>query len=44
LYVTDQAYTKDQLIMMEHDLLKVLQFSVTVLTAWRFLERTVGAG
>jgi cyclin B len=39
LYVTDQACTRDQLIMMELDLLQVLQFSLTVPTAWRFLER-----
>lgn len=37
--VTDRAYTKEQLVRMEIDMLKVLQFHITVPTAWRFLER-----
>jgi cyclin B len=39
VYVTDRAYTKEQLIRMEVDILKVLQFTITVPTPWRLLER-----
>jgi len=39
VYVTDRAYSKEQLIRMEVDMLKVLQFTITVPTGWRFLER-----
>jgi cyclin B len=37
--ITDRAYTKEQLIRMELDMLRVLQFTITVPSALRFLER-----
>jgi hypothetical protein len=39
IYITDKAYTKQQLLRMESDILNVLEFRVCVPTAWRFLER-----
>ena len=39
LYITDQAYTADQLLKMEIDMLGTLGFGVTVPSALRFLER-----
>jgi cyclin B len=39
VHVTDRAYTKDQLVKTERDMLEVLSFNVTVPSAWRFLER-----
>ena len=36
---TDEAYSKQNLIKMEIDMLKVIEFQVTFPTAWRFMER-----
>ena len=39
IYITDKAYTAEQLLKMEIDMLGTLQFGVTVPSALRFLER-----
>jgi cyclin B len=44
VYVTDRAYTKDQILKMEADILTTLDFAVTWPTAWRFLERYAKVG
>lgn len=36
---TDEAYSKQNLIKMEIDMLKVIDFQITFPTAWRFLEK-----
>ena len=37
--VTEHAYNKQQLLKMENDILKALEFNLTVPSAFRFLER-----
>ena len=37
-YITDKAFTKEQVIHMEKKLLDALDFDVTVVTSYRFLE------
>ena len=39
VYVTDKAYTKSQILNMEGKILKVLNFNVTVTSAYLFLQR-----
>ena len=39
LYITDKAYTKDQLLSMERSILRTLDFNITVPSMFRFLER-----
>ena len=39
LSATEQAYTKQHLIKMEVDMLKVINFQITFPTAWRFMEK-----
>ncbi|KAM6986812.1 cyclin-A1 [Aplochiton taeniatus] len=39
VYITDDTYTKKQLLRMEHLLLKVLAFDVTVPTTYQFLRQ-----
>lgn len=39
IYITDQAYTKEQVIEMEVAVLKTLDFTLTFSTSLRFLER-----
>ena len=39
VYITDQAYTKEQMIEMEHKMLRSLDFHITFPTPLRFLER-----
>ena len=38
VYITDKAYTKDDILAMENEILSVLQFNVTVPSSFRFLE------
>ena len=38
IFMTDNAYTKDELIKMEHDILDKIQFNMTYPTSFRFLE------
>ena len=39
VYITDRAYTKEDVLQMEFRILSVLQFDLTFPTALRFLER-----
>lgn len=39
VYVTDQAYTKEEIFAMEGKILSVLEFNITFPTSFRFLER-----
>ena len=39
VYITDNAYTRDEILRMESVMLNVLQFNLTVPTANRFLNR-----
>lgn len=41
VYITDKAYSKDEILTMEKDILNVLEFDVNVPTSWRFLERYI---
>ena len=38
VYITDKAYTKDDILAMENEILSTLQFNITVPTSFRFLE------
>lgn len=39
IYMTDKAYTKEQILTMERDILQSLHFSITAPSIYRFLER-----
>lgn len=39
IFITDKAYTREQILNQENDMLKTLDFSVTISSAYRFLER-----
>ena len=39
VYITDHAYTKEELLDMECDILNKLQFGIHFTSAYRFLER-----
>ena len=39
VYITDKAYTKEDILEMERHMLNKLDFSVTFCSAYRFLER-----
>ena len=39
VYVTDKAYTKKEILKMEGDILKELNFNVTVSSSYIFLQR-----
>lgn len=39
VYITDRAYTKQDLIQMEYHILSILSFNITFPTAIKFLER-----
>lgn len=39
VYITDNAYTKQQIMDMEYTMLKKLEFKVTAISSYRFLER-----
>lgn len=39
LYVTDNAYTKKELLEMEYKIIFALQFQITETSSFRFLER-----
>lgn len=41
IYITDRAYTKNDLLQMEFSILSVLSFDFTFPTAFRFLERYI---
>jgi hypothetical protein len=39
VYITDNAYTKEEIIEMEGKMLKTLDFNIQITSAYRFLER-----
>lgn len=39
IYVTDKAYTKEQVISMETDILNTLEYQISSVSSWRFFER-----
>jgi cyclin B len=38
VYITDQAYTKEEILSMENNMLRSLEFNVTTPSSYRFLE------
>jgi len=38
-YITDNAYTKDEILMMEQKILRILEFNLNVPSSYRFLLR-----
>ena len=41
VYITDNAYTKQEIFEMENQMLSTLEFNITTPSAYRFLERFV---
>jgi len=41
VYITDNAYTKEEIFQMEHSLLSTLEFNVMIPSSYRFLERFI---
>jgi hypothetical protein len=39
VYITDKAYTKEEILKMEQDILRTLDFNITAPSPYRFLER-----
>jgi len=39
VYITDNAYSKEQIFNMEHSIISTLDFSIHVPSSYRFLER-----
>lgn len=39
VFITDKAYTKQDVIQMEYTILSTLSFDITFPTSFRFLER-----
>ena len=39
VYITDKAYTKEEILKMEYSMLAVLDFNITSPSSYRFLER-----
>jgi cyclin B len=39
VYITDKAYTKEEVLKMEYSILSTLGFNVCVPSSYRFLER-----
>lgn len=39
VYITDNAYTKEEILQMEQSMLSKLDFNITTPSAYRFLER-----
>jgi cyclin B len=39
VYITDKAYTKEQILLQEYDILQTLDFNITAPSSYRFLER-----
>ena len=39
VYITDKAYTREDLLRMEQDLIFALEFNFSVPSSYRFLER-----
>ena len=43
VYISDRAYTRDQILNMEKIMLNVLRFNLTVPTPYNFLQRFLRA-
>ena len=41
IFITDKAYTREQILEQEHDILHTLDFSITIPSTYRFLERFI---
>lgn len=41
VYITDNAYTKEEILQMERKMLQVLDFNIQITSSFRFLERYV---
>ena len=41
VFITDKAYTREQILTQECDILTVLDFSVSINSTYRFLERFI---
>jgi cyclin B len=41
VYITDNAYTKEEIFQMEFNMLTTLEFNITTPSAFRLLERFV---
>lgn len=39
VYITDKAYTKEEILSMEQCILMTLEFNITAPSSYRFLER-----
>ena len=39
VYITDKAYTKEEILAMEYKMLTIMNFNVTTPSSYRFLER-----
>lgn len=39
VYITDKAYTKEEILKMEYSILTALDFNITTPSSYRFLER-----
>ena len=39
VFISDNAYSKKEILKMEFDILKTLEFNVQIVTPYRFLER-----
>jgi cyclin B len=39
VYITDNAYTKEEILDMERDMLQTLDFDIQITSSYRFLER-----
>lgn len=39
VYITDNAYTKEEILEMEKDMLQTLDFDIQITSSYRFLER-----
>lgn len=39
VYITDNAYTKEEILSMERDMLQALDFNIQITSSYRFLER-----
>jgi cyclin B len=41
IYMTDKAYSKEQILLMERDILQSLDFNITAPSPYRFVERFI---
>lgn len=39
VYITDKAYTKEEILLMEQSILRNIDFNTTFCSPYRFLER-----